>query len=307
MMSALEQRLLQRAVIAGGIDIHYAEEGSGSTLVFVHGGMGDWSSWAPQWAAFTPHFRCITYSRRYSSPNQNTIDSRSHSAIAEAEDLSALLDRWQAAPAVLIGTSYGAFTALQLALAHPGKVRALALTEPPVLPFADRSEGGRDARLRFQRQVLDPAAEAFAAGESELAVRLLTEGINGSGPGESSTPAGRERRMRNAEAMRALSLSSEPYPSLDEEALRQLNAPTLLLYGDRTLEVHRATTMALSRLMPQAQLLEVPDSGHGIHRDNPAVFNSVVLDFLQRDVSSLGPSKLGNRAITQSSSVPIAN
>ena len=286
MMSSLEQRPLQRAVIAGGIDIHYAEEGSGPTLVFVHGGMGDWSSWAPQWEAFTPHFRCITYSRRYSSPNQNTIDSQNHSVLAEAEDLSALLDLWQAAPAVLVGTSYGAFTALQLALAHPGKVRALALTEPPVLPFADRTEGGRDARLRFQREVMDPAGAAFAAGESEAAVRLLTEGINGSGPGEASTPAGRERRLRNAEAMRALLISSEPFPSLDEEALRHLAAPTLLLHGERTLEVHRATTLALSGLVPQAQLLQVADSGHGVHRDNPAAFNAVVLDFLHRHVQA---------------------
>lgn len=284
MMGSLEQRSLQRAVIADGIEIHYAEEGAGPALVFVHGGMGDWSSWAPQWAAFTPHFRCITYSRRYSSPNRNTIDSRNHSVFAEAQDLSALLAHWQAAPAILVGTSYGAFTALQLALAHPSQVRALALTEPPVLPFADRSDGGRDARLRFQREVMDPAAEAFAAGASESAVRLLTEGINGSGPGEASTPAGRERRLRNAEAMRALLISSDPFPSLDDKAIRQFDAPTLLLHGERTLEVHRATTMALSRSMPQAQLLQVPDSGHGIHRDNPAAFNALVLDFLQRRV-----------------------
>jgi hypothetical protein len=25
-------------------------------LGFVHGVMGDWLSWAPQWAAFTPHY-----------------------------------------------------------------------------------------------------------------------------------------------------------------------------------------------------------------------------------------------------------
>lgn len=281
-MDDLEQQPLQRVVIAGGIEIHYAEAGTGPALVFVHGGMGDWSSWAPQWAAFTPHFRCITYSRRYSSPNRNTIDSRSHSVIAEAKDLSALLEHWQTGPAILVGTSYGAYTALALALSHPQQARALALTEPPVLPFADRTEGGREARLRFQRDVLDPAAQAFAAGSPESAVRLLTDGINGAGPGEAQTAAGRERRLRNAEAMRALSVSSNPYPALDVDVLAKSSAPILLLHGDRTLEVHRATTMALARSMPQAELIQVPDSGHGVHRDNPAAFNAIVLDFLQR-------------------------
>lgn len=282
MTGTFETRPLQRAVIGGGLEIHYKEEGTGPALVFVHGGMGDWSSWAPQWEAFTPHFRCITYSRRYSSPNSNAIESLSHSVVEEAQDLAALLETWQADRVILVGTSYGAFTALQLALSHPGKVRALALTEPPVLPLADRTEGGRDARLRFEREVLAPAAEAFAAGRREAAVHLLTEGINGSGPGEASTPAGRARRLRNAEAMRALLISSNPFPALDDTALHSLAAPTLLLHGARTLEVHRATTMALSRSMPRAELVEVPDSGHGVHRDNPPGFNKIVLDFLVR-------------------------
>ena len=285
MTGALESRPLRRTVIAGGIEIHYAEEGAGPALVFVHGGMGDWSSWAPQWEAFTPRFRCVTYSRRYSSPNNNAVTSLNHSVVAEAQDLAALLEDWQAAPVILVGTSYGAFTALQLAVSHPGKVRALALTEPPVLPFADRTEGGRDARLRFEREVLAPATEAFAAGRRESAVHLLTEGINGSGPGEASTPAGRERRLRNAEAMRALLISSNPFPALEDTALRSLGAPTLLLLGARTLEVHRATTIALSRLMPRAELTEVPNSGHGVHRDNPVAFNKIVLDFLTHRLS----------------------
>lgn len=286
MTGALERRPLRRAVIAGGIEIHYAEEGTGTALVFVHGGMGDWSSWAPQWEAFTPHFRCITYSRRYSSPNSNAIASLNHSVVAEAQDLAALLVTWKVDRVILVGTSYGAFTALQFALSHPGKVSALALTEPPVLPLADRTEGGRDARQRFEQEVLAPAREAFAAGGRESAVHLLTEGINGSGPGEASTPVGRERRLRNAEAMRALLISSEPFPALDETALRGLDAPTLLLHGARTLEVHRATTLALSRSMPRAELMEVPESGHGVHRDNPAAFNKMVLEFLMRRVAT---------------------
>jgi pimeloyl-ACP methyl ester carboxylesterase len=281
----LESLPLRRTVISGEIEIHYAEEGTGPALVFVHGGMGDWSSWAPQWEAFTPHFRCITYSRRYSSPNRNPITSRSHSVVAEAQDLAALLDTWHADRAILVGTSYGAFTSLQLALTHPGKVRALALTEPPVLPFADQTQGGREARLRFEREVLSAAAEAFAAGEHAAAVHLLTEGINGTGPGEASTLAGRERRLRNADAMRALLISSDAFPKLDEAALRQLDAPTLLLHGARTLEVHRATTTALSRSMPRAELIEVPHSGHGVHRDNPAAFNNIVMDFLTRHMA----------------------
>lgn len=278
-MAPVPQQLLQRAVIEDGIEIHFAEAGEGPPLVFVHGGMGDWQAWAPQWADFTAQYRCITYSRRFSSPNRNSLSTIDHSVKAEARDLEVLLDSWNAAPAFLVGTSYGAYTALQMALLAPGKVRALALTEAPVLPFADRVPGGRQAREAFQRDVIHPSDEAFRAGDIERAIALLTLGINGSGPGESATDAGRERRMRNAEAMRALAFSSDAYPALDEELLRTFSVPTLLLMGEDTVPIHRATTQALKELLPHAPLKIVQGCGHGVHRDNPSEFNRIVLEF----------------------------
>jgi pimeloyl-ACP methyl ester carboxylesterase len=273
---------LQRAVIDGGIEIHFAEAGQGPALVFVHGGMGDWQAWAPQWEDFTAQYRCITYSRRYSSPNRNALATTDHSVRAEASDLAALLDHWNAAPALIVGTSYGAYTALQMALSAPDKVSALALTEAPVLPFADRVPGGRQAREAFEREVIRPADEAFRAGDVERAVSLLTVGINGSGPGEAATDVGRERRMRNAQAMRALAFSSDAYPALDEELLRTFTVPTLLLTGEDTMPIHRATTAALKALLPHASLKVVRGCGHGVHRDQPSVFNRTVLEFFKQ-------------------------
>lgn len=281
-MSPLLRTPLKRTVIEGDVEIHYAEAGEGPPLVFVHGGMGDWQAWAPQWAAFTDRFRCLTYSRRFSSPNRNTLSTNDHSVWTEARDLEALLDGWRAAPAFIVGTSYGAYTALAMALSAPAKVRALALTEAPVLPFADRVPGGREAREAFQRDVIRPADEAFRAGDKERAVALLTAGINGIGPGEAATDAGRERRMRNADAMRALAFSSDAYPALNVELLLQFKVPTLLLTGEDTMPIHRATTAALKGLLGAAPLKVVPGCGHGVHRDNPAVFNRTVLDFFEQ-------------------------
>lgn len=280
-MGELQSLPLQKTEASPGVEIHFAQAGQGVPLVFVHGGMGDWSSWAPQWETFTPHFRCITYSRRFSSPNSNALNSSTHSVLEEAQDLLRLLDRWCDEPAMLVGTSYGAYTALQAALVEPRRVRALAITEPPVLPFAEEVQGGQDARRQFERDVLNPATEAFQQGEPERAVRLLTDGINGQGPGEAGTPEGRTRRLRNAAAMRALCLSSDAYPALDRDALRALRMPILLTHGDRTQAIHRSTTQALSRYLPRARVVEVPDSGHGVHRDNPAFFNDLVLRFLK--------------------------
>jgi pimeloyl-ACP methyl ester carboxylesterase len=286
-MTPLLELPLRRTTVSGGFEIHFAEEGQGIPLVFIHGGMGDWSSWTPQWDAFTPHFRCITYSRRFSSPNRNELNSTTHSVLAEAQDLVQLLGHWCDEPAVLVGTSYGAYTALQAALVAPERVLALVITEPPVLPFADEVPGGQETRLQFQREVLDRATEAFSQGDADRAVRMLTDGINGQGPGEAGTPDGRARRLRNAEAIRALCVSSDAYPALDRAALKALRHPVLLTHGDRTQAIHLATTLAVSRYLVRARIAQVPDSGHGVHRDNPVAFNALVLEFLREHVKSL--------------------
>jgi pimeloyl-ACP methyl ester carboxylesterase len=278
---ALETLPLATTFVRGGIEIHHAEAGAGPALVFVHGGFGDWRSWAPQWSEFVSHYRCISYSRRFSVPNRNATLSADHSVLVEADDLDELLDAWGAAPAILVGTSYGAYTALALALKSPHKVRSLVIAEPPVMGWADRTPGGREVRLAFEREVLMPAELAFQRGETEHAVLLLTEGINGSAPSSAHTPLGRARRLENARAMRLLLNSNEPFPQLDETQVRRLDKPTLLIAGVHTQPIHDAIYRALCGVMPQAEHVRIPDCGHGAHRDNPAAFNEVVLGFLR--------------------------
>jgi pimeloyl-ACP methyl ester carboxylesterase len=102
-----------------GAELHYVEQGTGEPLILLHGGQGDYRSWAPQMAALSPHFRVISYSRRYHYPNHNPLTATNHSAYAEAEDLAAVIRTLGLGPVHLVGTSIGAATALVLALQHP--------------------------------------------------------------------------------------------------------------------------------------------------------------------------------------------
>lgn len=278
----LEQLPLVRTALANGLVFHHAEAGAGAPLVFLHGVLGDWRTWAPQWAAFTPHFRCISYSRRYSVPNGNRRASPHHSALDEAVDLHSLLNAWCAAPAILVGASYGAYTALALAAARPERVRALVLVEPPLMRLADASPQGRQVREDFDRLIRIPAREAFALGDDVRGVCLLTEGILGGADLTQLPPAAMARRLENAESLRRLTLSSDEFPALDMARLAALQVPTLLLSGERTPPIHDAVFRELSRALPRAESRKVPDAGHGVARDAPQRFNALALDFLAR-------------------------
>lgn len=277
-----ESLTLKRTILDNGLVFHYVEEGVGVPLVFLHGVLGDWRTWAPQWEAFIPYFRCISYSRRYSVPNCNRMDSPDHSAVAEAEDLEALLEHWKAKPAVLIGASYGAYTALALAARRPELMRALVLIEPPVMRLADASAEGRAIRDDFDSSIRIPARKAFQAGDDARAVWLLTEGIlGGADLGQQSTAAMR-RRLENAESLRRLTLSSDEFPALNIERLSNLELPVLLLSGARTPPIHDVVFRSLTHALPRAESHKVPEAGHGVARDQPASFNRLALDFLAR-------------------------
>ena len=266
----------------GDLEFHFVEAGQGAPLVFLHGVLGDWRTWAPQWPAFTPHFRCISYSRRYSVPNRNLAPSPHHSALVEADDLAVLLHRWQAEPAVLVGSSYGAYTALALAVAQPSLVRALVLIEPPMLRWADLTDEGRAVREAFDRDVRLPARQAFERGDDTTGVLLLTGGIVGTETAAKLPPEALARRLENARSIRMLTLSSDEFPMIEPRDVRALGMPVALMAGQHTPAIHDVVFRALCGAMPQAEVSRIPAAGHGAARDNPAEFNRLALDFLKR-------------------------
>jgi pimeloyl-ACP methyl ester carboxylesterase len=277
----IEAEAVRRTVLSDGLEFHHVEAGQGTPLVFLHGVLGDWRTWAPQWADFVPHFRCIAYSRRYNWPNRNDRPQPDHSAFVEADDLARLMDTWQTGPAVLVGSSYGAYTALSLAVRHPGKVRALVLLEPPMLRWADFSEAGRRAREHFEREVRDPARKALLEGEDTRGVLLLTGGIVGRTAMGGLSAQSIARRLENAASIRMLTLSSDEFPMIAPQQVLAVRVPTLLLAGQQTPTIHDEVFRNLCAVMTQARTARIPDAGHGAARDNPQVFNRLTRSFLE--------------------------
>lgn len=276
---------MQRVELPNGVELHYERAGAGAPLVFIHGAMGDWRSWEAQWEAFTAHYDCVTYSRRYSFPNRNEMPSPHHSALDEAQDLRLLLDAlgWQRA--ILVGSSYGGFTALALAVEWPECVNAVVAVEPPMMRYAELSEAGRAARAAFRQDTIAPANAAFRTGQDELAGRIMTGGINGKAA-PAGTAEAMQRRLQNLRAMKMLALSTDEFPLLPPTKLATLEMPVLLLSGQETAPVHREIFANVCTAMPRAQARRIPNAGHGVSREQPRVFNELVLDFLRENLAA---------------------
>lgn len=262
-----------------GITLNYIRSGKGVPLIFIHGAMGDWRAWAPQWDAFTAHFDCISYSRRYSFPNPNTMKTRGHNAIVDAKDLQDLMDVLDIQKAILVGSSYGGFTALAMALRAPNRVSALISVEAPMMRYAQMTEDGAEIARRFLEISALPARAAFERGDNAEGIAILTGGIVGRDP-KDIPPHILERRMQNMEAARSLALSDDEFPLLDAAELAELPMPVLLMSGADTAPVHAAIFKAVSANMPQAKIRIVVGSEHAVSQQQPEIFNTEVLNFL---------------------------
>lgn len=266
--------------LPNGISLNYVRAGAGPVVIFIHGAMGDYRTFAPQWAAFTSRFDCISYSRRYSFPNPNPMNTRQHSALIDAEDLEHLMDALKIDRAILIGSSYGGFTALAMAIRAPDRVVAVTSVEAPMMRYAMADPEGAKVVAAFQASAALPAREAFERGDNEAGARILTGGIVGKKPTE--VPAHvMERRMANIDAARSLALSDDEFPMLDADKLSSLPMPILLLSGANTAPVHDAIFKAVTAAIPQAQSRKIAGSGHSVAVQQAAVFNETVLGFLE--------------------------
>src|SRR5437660_7756027 len=82
---------IRKVTVGDGVELHYAERGSGIPVVFVHGSLSEGGFWNEQVAYFAANgYRAIAYSRRHNPPNTNK-PQQGYSAVVDADDLDALL------------------------------------------------------------------------------------------------------------------------------------------------------------------------------------------------------------------------
>lgn len=277
---------LQKVTVRDGVELHYVELGEGIPIVFIHGGLGDYSTWNNQLGAFAKDYRVIAYSRRYNYPNKNKIRP-GHSAAVEAEDLAAFIREKGLEKVHVVGHSYGAYTGLLLAIGHPELVRTVTLAEPPVMCWLDdlpgaRRKQGKDLRADSMNRCWKPAKTAFANEDVDGALRIIVDFILGKGTYDTLPSAARKRVLLNGRELEALVASGELYPPVDRDSVCKLNVPTMLMYGEKSHLAAQLVGEELRRLVPdKVQMwMPVPGATHAMWQQKPKECREAVLQFL---------------------------
>jgi pimeloyl-ACP methyl ester carboxylesterase len=272
-----------RTVTGVNVKLHYIEEGSGPPVVFVHGGLQDYRQWLPQVDRFARDYRVIVYSRRYNYPNLNRPIETGHSALVDAHDLAGLLLDLHAAPAHLIGHSYGALGALFTALEYPHLVRSLVLAEPPVLRWLLDVPEHKHLFDEMMTAVRDPVIEAFKRGDAKTALQIMVEYfIDPKTKFERLSQFVQSMFNENVAEWEALMTSPDAFPDIPRNRMRNLPIPLLLFTGDRTLPIHRAVNDEFEKLIPPGRRVTFTNCGHNMWADRQTECEDLTLEFLNK-------------------------
>ncbi len=273
-----------KTVFINGDSISYMDIGKGEPVVFVHGTVGDYRVWGAQMDTFAKNYRVIAYSRRYAYPNKQIInDSADYSAVPHAKDLAELIKTLDLGPVHLVGHSYGALTSLLTTIENPELIRSVTLGEPPAFSLLQNVSGGDTLGNNFFTKTMIPAAEAFKENNDEKAVIKFIGSVLGDSLFYSKAPQqAQDMMMENTLELRGFALSAQTIPAINQDDIKEIKIPVLLLTGERSPQIFTSIINELDRCLNNNELAILSNSSHGLELDNPLEFNKIVLEFINK-------------------------
>lgn len=255
-------------------EIYYEMAGDGQPLVMIHAGVADHRQWNNEFAYFTENYRVLRYDLRGYGKSELVEGEFSH-----MEDFTALLDHFNLRhPLILMGCSMGGGLAMDFALSHPTRAKALIMVgsgpsgleldvpTPPKFAEAEKAYEAKDWDLLAELGVeiwfdgmnrtpdqVNPEARKLAL---EMIRRALTSEAKGIG-----------KRLPDAETPAA-------------ERLTELNIPVLVVVGEHDVPYILAAADHMVEHISSARKAMIQDAAHLPNMDHPAEFQRLITAFL---------------------------
>jgi pimeloyl-ACP methyl ester carboxylesterase len=260
-------------VRVNGVEIFYETKGEGEPLVLVHGGWGDHFAWQVVGPKLAESFRVLTYDRRGHSQSERPGNGLRRD---DEDDLAALVQELDLAPAHFAGNSFGASIVLGLASRRPELLRSVIVHEPPLLAIV---EDGEVVIKEVQRK-LGVVIERLRAGDILGGARQFVEEI-AFGPGGWDQLPNEVRATFEKNALTWVNEQEDPaWPTLDLKSLAAFAGPTLLTEGDRSPSFFSLIIRTLCEALTGSRRHVFRGATHNPHRTHPDEYVRTLVSFL---------------------------
>jgi pimeloyl-ACP methyl ester carboxylesterase len=239
-------------VEVAGLQTWHEVAGDGEPVVLLHGAFAGADSWAAQIPALVAAgFAVYAPERRGHARTPDVPGPLTYAAMAA--DTAGYLDQVLGRPSSLIGWSDGAVVAALVAQRRPDLVNRMVLI---------------GQYLNSTGRVPDGIAAALLANR-DAAMGYLRAGYDALSPdGPDHFPVVFDKTLAMIERE----------PEIDLASLRGIDAPTLVLQGDRD-DVSLEHGAAIAAALPNGRLAVLPGS-HALPIESPEVVNPLLVSFL---------------------------
>jgi 2-succinyl-5-enolpyruvyl-6-hydroxy-3-cyclohexene-1-carboxylate synthase len=260
-----------------GLGVHIERWGTGRPLVALHGFTGCATTWRDCLAG--PGLAMETFVVDLVGHGQTDSPAAlAHYRMgAVVADLAALLDQLGLERVALLGYSMGGRVALQFAVAYPERVSTLLLesASPGIADHVERAARCRSDEALAERIERD-GVPAFVAEWEALPLFQSQARL-----APAAWAAQRTQRLRNNACGLANSLRGMGAGAQEPiwQALSGLKMPVLLIVGVED-EKYVTLARAIAGRLQNARTVVVPEAGHTVHLEQPAVFSDAVRQFV---------------------------
>jgi 3-oxoadipate enol-lactonase len=252
--------------------LEYEVAGAGEPVLLIHGShVAD--SFLPlvDRSELVGRFRLIHYHRR------GFAGSARHTGAFSIEDQARDALRPVAALGIerlhVVGHSYGAVTALQLALQEPERVHSVVLLEPPLAVAGDSEAGAMFA----------PLFELYRSGNARGAVDAFMSSMGGTGwqtDLEQSLPGAPEQAFRDAATFFEVEVPALQAWRFGPEQGGRIAQPVLHVLGSASGPIFAASREKLLACVPRAEDVVLPGLDHLLQLRAPELLARTIADFL---------------------------
>jgi pimeloyl-ACP methyl ester carboxylesterase len=273
----------QGFVDVNGVTTRYVRAGpsDGVPLILIHGTAGTWECFCANLEAHARHFNCLALDMVGSGfSGKPDVD---YEIPVYVDHVRGFMAAMSIANASFMGVSLGAWIASKLAIDHPECVRSLTLLAASGVVVNRETMGG--IRSQRTKAVDEPSWDNIRS--------VFTSLIHDEGNRIQDLVFIRQAVYRQPEMKKAMAhilCLQDPdiraRNTIPADDWRRIKAPTLIITAPDDKEDYYQTSLAIAKLIPDAQTFEIRGVKHWANFEKPDVFNPVSLDFLMRKAAA---------------------